>query len=368
MKSKRILHVVGARPNFMKVAPIVSEMSRRDGLFEQRLIHTGQHYDRSMSGLLFEDLDLAEPDEFLGVGSGSHAQQTARVLLAFEPVLLKYKPDWVVVVGDVNSTLACALVSAKLHIPVAHVEAGLRSGDRSMPEEINRILTDQIADLLLTPSTDADRNLAREGILPDRVRMVGNVMIDTLVKCLPTAKARPVIADLGLRPQQYVLATLHRPSNVDQPEVLTGLLEGLDRISESLPVLFPAHPRTLARITSSGWHSKNGHLRLTEPFGYLDCLSLMSAARLVITDSGGMQEETTYLGVPCLTVRPNTERPVTISAGTNRLVESRPDALCRAFLDKTAAPANYDCSIEYWDGKAAGRIVDALQQFPSTSD
>ena len=340
------------------------EMSRR-GDFEQVLIHTGQHYDRNMSDVLFKDLGLPTPDEFLGVGSGSHAEQTARVLLAFEPTLLKYRPDWVVVVGDVNSTLACSLVAAKCGFPVAHVEAGLRSGDRTMPEEINRVLTDQISDLLLTPSPDADENLVREGISPTKIRRVGNVMIDTLIRLLPDAMRRSIVDDLGLRRESYVLATLHRPSNVDDPEVLLELLEGLDRIGRTQPVIFPVHPRTRKRIDASGWRGDNGNIHFVEPLGYLDCLALMQSAKAVVTDSGGMQEETSYLGVPCVTVRPNTERPVTITSGTNRLSESTYDALVQAFSDLVAQPPCGPCSVDLWDGKAAGRIVDELQRWSS---
>ncbi len=355
----KIVHVVGARPNFMKVAPIAAEMSRRPGLFDQLLVHTGQHYDENMSKVFFDDLALPEPDEFLAVGSGTHAEQTARVMMAFEPVVLREKPDWVVVVGDVNSTLACALVCAKLGVRVAHVEAGLRSRDRSMPEETNRIVTDQIADLLLTPSRDADANLAQEGIPQERIRFVGNVMIDSLVKMLPRAEERPILQELGLDAQQYLLVTLHRPSNVDEPETLREIADALTALSQSHTVVFPVHPRTRARLAAVDLESTSA-LHLVEPLGYLDFLALMKSARLVLTDSGGTQEETTYLNVPCLTARPNTERPITIEQGTNQLVGSRCEAIVAAVDAVLAGPAPTNQAIEYWDGNAAGRIVDAL--------
>jgi UDP-N-acetylglucosamine 2-epimerase (non-hydrolysing) len=354
----KILHVVGTRPNFMKVAPIMAEMGRLPHRFQQILIHTGQHYDCNMSDIFFEDLDLPPPAESLGVGSGTHAEQTARVMLAFEPVVLRHQPDWVLIVGDVNSTLACALVCAKLGIRVAHVEAGLRSRDRSMPEEINRLLTDQVSDLLFTPSREATDNLVREGIDGARIYFVGNVMIDTLVKLLPRATVRPVLRELGLSPQQYILVTLHRPSNVDDPNVLSELLRALAEISQYRPVVFPVHPRTRIRIQELRMTLPKSTLRLIEPMGYLDFLAVMQAAALVITDSGGVQEETTYLGVPCATVRPNTERPVTIEVGTNRLVEGKYEAIVNAVKDgrhpkESSVP-------ELWDGLTAKRIVGSL--------
>lgn len=347
----KILHVVGARPNFMKVAPIMREMAKYPQEFEQLLVHTGQHYNDNMSKVFFEELELPQPDIYLGVGSGSHAEQTARVMLAFEPVLKEHRPDLVVVVGDVNSTLACALVCAKLGVPVAHVEAGLRSFYRTMPEEINRVLTDQIADLLFTTERDADENLRREGVPEEKIHFVGNVMIDTLLRHRERALTLDVLGKYGLRPQGYALLTLHRPSNVDVPEVLSGILDALAEIQARLPILFPAHPRTVRRVQEFGFegrlalwntHDSTGlapssdystglaampNLRLTEPLGYLEFLNLMANARLVLTDSGGIQEETTILGVPCLTLRENTERPVTVTQGTNTVVGSDPQRI-----------------------------------------
>src|SRR5918997_241440 len=326
----KVINVVGARPNFMKVAPIVEAMRRRGAEFAPLVVHTGQHYDERMSDAFFRDLGLPAPDVHLGVGSGTHARQTAAVMERFEPVVLGEKPDWVVVVGDVNSTLACALVCAKLGVRVAHVEAGLRSRDRTMPEEINRLLTDQIADLLLTPSPDADRNLLAEGIPPERIRLVGNVMIDSLLKQLVRAGASPVREELGAAGRDYAVVTLHRPSNVDDPAVLRGILSALTRISERLPVVFPIHPRTRKNLDEFGLLKTNkegGRVRLVEPLGYLDFLRLYSGARLVLTDSGGIQEETTALGIPCLTLRENTERPVTVELGTNRVVGTDPERI-----------------------------------------
>jgi UDP-N-acetylglucosamine 2-epimerase (non-hydrolysing) len=352
----KVLHVVGARPNFMKTAPIMAEMARYPDLFHQTLVHTGQHYDYNMSRVFFDDLDMPDPDEFLDVGSGTHAEQTARIMLAFEPVLMKYLPDWVFVVGDVNSTLACALVCAKLGAKLAHVEAGLRSGDRTMPEEINRILTDQIADFLFTPSRDADANLLREGVSPEKIAFIGNVMIDTLVRMLPKARQRPIIAELNLEPQGYVLVTLHRPSNVDEPATLEEIARALIQIARRLPIVFPVHPRTHQRLASLDIDWPKFHIRLIAPLGYLDFLALENSARLVLTDSGGVQEETTYLGVPCLTVRSNTERPVTIEVGTNRLVANSCDAMVSATQQELKTDYRVHRHIELWDGAAAERI------------
>jgi UDP-N-acetylglucosamine 2-epimerase (non-hydrolysing) len=357
----RVLHVVGARPNFMKTAAVMAEMAAHDDFSRQSLVHTGQHYDYNMSAVFFEDLNMPIPDEFLNVGSGTHAEQTARVMLAFEPVVLKHRPDWVIVVGDVNSTLACALVCTKLGVRVAHVEAGLRSGDRTMPEEINRLLTDQIADLLFTPSRDADANLLREGISQSKVHFVGNVMIDTLVRMLPQARQRPILSSLGLEPRHYIVVTLHRPSNVDKPDTLKEILSALAKVSEEWPIVFPVHPRTRQTIERLDFLPPSPGVRLLEPTGYLDFLALMDSARLVITDSGGVQEETTYLGVPCLTVRPNTERPITIEVGTNHLVEST----CAAIVDAAHNVASREPKMvsrpEFWDGHAAQRIVQVMR-------
>jgi UDP-N-acetylglucosamine 2-epimerase (non-hydrolysing) len=355
-----IMHVVGARPNIPKVAPIMAEMAKQPDRFHQVLVHTGQHYDYNMSQIFFEELEVPTPDEFLNVGSGSHAAQTAAVMTAFEPVVLKHRPDWVIVVGDVNSTVACALVCSKLGVRVAHVEAGLRSRDRTMPEEINRLLTDQISDLLFTPSRDGDENLLREGVDAAKIHFVGNVMIDTLVKMLPKATNRSILTELGLKPQEHVLVTLHRPSNVDDPSVLKEILRALVEISRKRPVLFPVHPRTRDRIKNLGIVLPDTTLRLMEPLGYLDFLAVMNSAGLVITDSGGVQEETTFLGVPCLTARPNTERPITITSGTNRLVESRCEAIVNGVQESLGRAKQMLKKPEFWDGRTAGRIVDAI--------
>jgi UDP-N-acetylglucosamine 2-epimerase (non-hydrolysing) len=356
----KILHVVGARPNFMKIAPVVLEMSRFPDQFKQTLVHTGQHYDPNMSQIFFKDLGIPEPDTDLGVGSGTHAEQTAEVMKRFEPLLARHEPDWVLVVGDVNSTLASALVCAKAGVPVAHVEAGLRSFDRSMPEEINRLLTDQIADLLFTHSPEAETNLVAEGIAPQKIRFVGNVMIDTLVRLLPRAEALFPALKARLVDRPYVLVTLHRPSNVDEPERLARILEALIEISEDADVLFPVHPRTKMRIEESQPALPAGRIKLLEPLGYLEFVALEAHAVLVITDSGGVQEETTYLKIPCLTLRPNTERPVTISKGTNRLVE-QPEDLYQAVRDSLERKSVPENPPALWDGRAAARIVDVFR-------
>ncbi len=356
----RIISIAGARPNFMKIAPIVAALEQVPEV-EHLLVHTGQHYDQEMSDVFFRDLSIPAPDIDLEVGSASHAVQTARIMVEFEKVCEKEQPDMVVVVGDVNSTMACTLVAAKLQIPVAHVEAGLRSFDRTMPEEINRLVTDSLADLLFTTSRDADENLKREGVAPQKIHFVGNVMIDTLLKHRERAASMDVARGLGLDGEDYALMTLHRPSNVDDPSVLTGILQAVQQISRSLPVIFPIHPRTSARIKEFELASLvEGGVRISEPMGYLEFLNLMSKARLVMTDSGGLQEETTFLGVPCLTIRKNTERPVTISEGTNVLVGTDPERLLEAagqILD-----GNWKASKvpEYWDGRAAERIVEIL--------
>jgi UDP-N-acetylglucosamine 2-epimerase (non-hydrolysing) len=360
----KVINVVGARPNFMKVAPIVAAMWRRAREFQPVVVHTGQHYDAQMSDAFFRDLRLPEPDVHLGVGSGTHAAQTANVMLRFEPVVLAQKPDWVVVVGDVNSTLACALVGAKLGVPVAHVEAGLRSRDRTMPEELNRLLTDQLADLLLTPSPDADENLLAEGIAPERIRLVGNVMIDALYEHLEEAKRSSVRERLGVAGRAYAVATLHRPVNVDERAALAALLGALESLSARLPVVLPAHPRTRARLEEfgllAGLHTRAPQLRLIEPLGYLDFLRLFSGARLVLTDSGGLQEETTALDIPCLTLREQTERPVTVTHGTNRVVGTDPARVLAAAHEVLDHPPTSRPPV--WDGQAADRILNALQQ------
>jgi len=374
----KLLHVVGTRPNFVKVASIMAAVERwniasaalgqgSSALLQQILVHTGQHYDERMSRVFFRELGLPEPDHYLEVGSGSHAMQTARVMLALEPVLLAEQPDLVVVVGDVNSTLAAALVAAKLCIPVAHVEAGLRSGDRTMPEELNRLLTDQLADLSFTTSKDAGANLAAEGIAPDRVFFVGNTMIDTLKAHLPEAMESSILTQLDLTPSGYAVATLHRPSNVDSQDNLELLARALSLVSERLPVVFPVHARTRDSLRRLALFESLDHrtgLTLTEPLGYLDFLSLIARARLVITDSGGIQEETTVLGVPCLTLRTSTERPVTIWEGTNHLVNpDDADGIAAAVDAVLAAPMPAARMPELWDGQAGNRIVEAVVEW-----
>jgi UDP-N-acetylglucosamine 2-epimerase (non-hydrolysing) len=340
----------------MKAAPVLSAFTRRG--WEQLLVHTGQHYDELMSDLLFRQLELPAPDVNLGVGSGSHAQQTGAVMTAVEKLLLERRPGVVIVYGDVNSTMAAALAAAKLHVPVAHVEAGLRSFDRSMPEEINRLVTDQIADYLFTPSEDGDANLLREGVAREKIFRVGNVMIDTLIRCLPIADPSSVLAKLRLRADEpFVLVTLHRPANVDAPEPLAKLMAVLGEIAMRIPVVFPMHPRTRAR---AGHVTRPPGLHLIDPVGYLEFLGLQKYARLVITDSGGVQEETTYLGVPCLTVRPNTERPITVTSGTNTLVGTDPTKLLEAARDHLSAKARQARIPPLWDGRAAERIADTF--------
>jgi len=359
----KILNIVGARPNFMKIAPIVREMRRREAEFRPLIVHTGQHYDEAMSDSFFRDLGIPAPDFYLEVGSHSHAVQTARIMMAFEPVVLAEKPDWVVVVGDVNSTIACALVCAKLGVKVAHVEAGLRSRDRTMPEEINRILTDAISDLLLTSSQDADENLRQEGIAPDKIKFVGNVMIDSLFYNLEQSKSSKARENLDLRDKDYAVLTLHRPSNVDEEKTFTGLLDALVSIAEKLPVIFPVHPRTRANIEKFGFAERvaNSNIRLIEPLGYLDFMNLYSSAKMVLTDSGGLQEETTALGIPCLTLRENTERPITIELGTNQLVGTNAEKIKQAAFAILENSSKKDTKIPpLWDGHAAERICDAL--------
>ncbi len=360
----KVLNIAGARPNFMKVAPIYAEMKRRPSEFLPMIVHTGQHYNAAMSDSFFDDLGMPKPDVHLGVGSGSHAVQTAKIMIEFEPVVLQEMPDWVLVVGDVNSTIACALVCAKLGVRVAHVEAGLRSRDRTMPEEINRILTDSISDLLFTTSQDADENLKSEGIDANKIRFVGNVMIDSLLEHLKIAESSRVRDELGLDGHDYAVLTLHRPSNVDDEAIFSGILDAIIAIGERLPVVFPVHPRTRAKIDEFGLADiiANSNIRLIEPLGYVDFMRLYSGARLVLTDSGGLQEETTVLGIPCLTLRQNTERPVTIELGTNVLVGTNPAKIKQAAFD-VLADEHFAVNATIpplWDGKTAGRICDEL--------
>ena len=359
-----ILNIVGARPNFMKIAPIVREMKRRESEFLPLIVHTGQHYDEAMSDSFFRDLGIPKPDFHLNVGSASHAVQTAKIMMEFEPIVLAEKPDWVLVVGDVNSTIACALVCSKLGVKIAHVEAGLRSRDRTMPEEINRILTDSISDLLLTTSQDADENLQQEGVSEDKIKFVGNVMIDSLFYNLEKAKESKVCEELNLTENKYAVVTLHRPSNVDEKETFTGLLEALVAVSQKLPIIFPVHPRTRGNIEKFGFAEMVGksNIHLIEPLGYLDFMKLYSGAKLVLTDSGGLQEETTALGIPCLTLRENTERPITIEMGTNQLVGTNTEKIkAAAFEVLENKNQTSDAKIPpLWDGRAAERICDAL--------
>jgi len=354
-KTMKVLHVVGARPNFMKVAAVMSGL-RLYAHVSQILIHTGQHYDSNMSAVFFEQLELPEPDVNLAVGPGSHARQTAEIMTRFEPVVLKTKPDMVLVYGDVNSTVAAALVCAKLGVRLGHVEAGLRSFDRTMPEEINRIVTDRLADLLFTPSEDADVNLQKEGVASEKIFCVGNVMIDSLVKLLPLAQQR---RRNGL-PARYALVTLHRPSNVDDGDALKRILESLVDLSDDLAVLFPAHPRTRQRISEFGLPT--GNLHLLDPLPYVDFLGLQAGAQVVITDSGGVQEETTYLGVPCLTLRENTERPVTVSLGTNTLVGPDPGKLHAGVALALAGKGKKGIIPPLWDGRAGERIARVIAE------
>jgi len=351
-----ILHVVGARPNFMKAAPVIRAVHAHGGI-AQTLVHTGQHYDANMSDIFFQQLGLPAPDINLGIGSGSHAEQTAKVMLAFEQVVLDRQPDVVMVYGDINSTVAATLVSSKLGIQVAHVEAGLRSYDRTMPEELNRLVTDQLADILLTPSDDGDANLLREGIPTERIHCVGNVMIDTLVRLLPLA-APPAGVTLD---ERYVLVTLHRPSNVDDPDALRRLIEALADLSRQVQIIFPIHPRTRQRLATWGIDLLSSErFLILDPLGYLQFLALQRDATAVITDSGGIQEETTYLGVPCLTMRENTERPITVTVGTNLLIGRDTARLCtevRRILDGEAKRGHIP---PLWDGNAAQRIVDIV--------
>ena len=360
----KVMPVVGARPNFMKIAPLADAMAKREGI-ESFLVHTGQHYDENMSRLFFDELGIPKPDINLEVGSGSHARQTGEIIQSFEPVLLEHRPDVVVVVGDVNSTIACALVSVKLGVPVAHVEAGLRSFDRSMPEEINRLLTDQISEFLFTTEESAAENLQREGISADKIFFVGNCMIDTLMKNRDRALQRNPMAKYNLKSEEYALVTLHRPSNVDEAAPLQGIFDALGEIAKRMPVLFPVHPRTRKMFENFGLLQsleKESDLRLIEPIGYLDFLGLMANAKLVLTDSGGIQEETTVLKVPCLTLRFNTERPITLTQGTNRLVGNDRDKILDSAEEILTGKFPQGRIPDLWDGGAAERITDVLVQ------
>ncbi len=358
----KIMNIVGARPNFMKIAPIISEMNKH-AEFELKLLHTGQHYDDEMSKFFFEDLQIPEPDIYLGVGSGNHGEQTGKIMIEFEKVLIAERSDLVLVVGDVNSTIACGLVAVKLGVKFAHVEAGLRSFDRTMPEEINRLLTDQIADFLFITEKNAEENLLKEGLRRDKIHFVGNVMIDSLLGNLERAQNSKILSDLNLQSQEFALLTLHRPSNVDAKENFLEILNALQEIQKEIVLVFPIHPRSKKRLNEFGL---NEHLKkmpnflVQAPLGYLDFLKLMSEARFVLTDSGGIQEETTVLGIPCLTLRENTERPVTVSQGTNEVIgidAERLVAESKKILNGTFKKGKRP---DLWDGKAAERIVDVL--------
>lgn len=357
----KVISICGARPNFMKIAPLMRAFATHPEI-DAQLVHTGQHYDDTMSKAFFDDLHLPRPDVNLEVGSASHAVQTAHIMERFEPIVLSERPDAVLVVGDVNSTIACALVATKLKVPAIHVEAGLRSFDRTMPEELNRLLTDAICDLLFVTEPSGVANLQREGVAPEKIHLVGNVMIDTLLAHQQLATKSQILGTLGLTPRAYGVLTLHRPANVDDPAVFGRICDALDVIQRTTPLVFPVHPRTRANLERSGLNARlaaMGGLRLTEPLGYLDFLKLMSQASVVLTDSGGIQEETTVLGVPCLTLRDNTERPITIEQGTNQLVGLVPEHIIAGYERVQAGKIEHRVP-DLWDGHAAERIANVM--------
>lgn len=358
----KIACIVGARPNFMKSAPLLAELKKHPAVFAPYLIHTGQHYDRRLFQLFFEDLKMPQPDFYLGVGSGSHARQTATIMIRLEKVLKKLKPQLVIVFGDVNSTVAAALVTSKLMIPLAHVEAGLRSFDMSMPEEVNRIVTDRLSDHLFVSEASGLTNLKKEGIDSRRIHFTGNIMIDSLVNNLKVAKKSPILKQLKLKPRKYIALTAHRPANVDDKQTLTRMLEVFHQIGERLPIIFPCHPRTRNNLEKHSLLSyfDNKALRLLEPLGYLDFLKLQSEAFMVLTDSGGVQEETTYLKISCLTMRDNTERPATVRTGTNTIVGTDPDVIYRRAMAILGGRTKSGRIPKYWDGHTAERIVKVL--------
>jgi len=362
-KKLRILNVVGARPNFIKIAPLLREQKKLPGEIEPILLHTGQHYDYQMSQRIFGDLELPEPDIYLDVGSGSHAEQTARVMIPFEKYLVEKPPDLVLVVGDVNSTLACAVAASKMQIPIAHVEAGLRSFDRTMPEEINRVVTDQLADNLFVTESAAITNLINEGRPKRAISFAGNVMLDSLITAIEKSR-EDVLDQNNLTPGEYAVVTLHRASNVDDSGTFAGIITALVKISEEIRVIFPVHPRTRNNFKKFGLQqlieSKDSNLVLCDPVGYLDFVALQRDARLILTDSGGIQEESCYMKIPCLTLRHNTERPVTIECGSNRLVGTDPDMIVRYALETIENPPTQISTPKYWDGKASPRIIEEI--------
>lgn len=370
----RLIHlIVGARPNFMKMAPLYRELSLSSNRYEPQIIHTGQHYDEQMSKLFFNDLAIPEPSAYLNVGSGTQGKQTARIIERYEDLILSGdKPELVIVVGDVNSTIACALVAKKLYIPVAHLEAGLRSYDDRMPEEINRVLTDRISNILLTPSLDANKNLKKEGIDPEKIYFVGNIMIDSLVAHKEKAENSNIFHQLNMVPnEKYALVTLHRPSNVDEYEGLKMLLTSLEIIGGKIKIIFPMHPRTRKNIYELGLSSvlnTNSDILFTDPLGYLDFLKLEMNAKFILTDSGGIQEESTYFGVPCLTLRENTERPITITEGTNHLVDLNVESIVNSVRKIIEGNVKQGKIPKYWDGKTAKRIVKVLDEWFETGE
>jgi len=359
---KQIHLIAAARPNFMKVAPLYHALCKTDWA-EPVIVHTGQHYDLNMSDIFFQQLGLPEPHVHLGVGSGTHAEQTGNVMIAYEKVLFESRPDLVVVVGDVNSTVAATLAAVKLGVKTAHLEAGLRSFDRTMPEEINRVVTDALADLLWTPSPDADENLLQEGVSAEKIQRVGNIMIDSLEMLRPRVEQEKAYASYDVEPGEYGLVTLHRPANVDKKDVLYEIMKGLCDAAKRLPLIFPVHPRTRKALGKTGLMSRlnASSIRFVEPLGYIPFMSLVFRSRMVITDSGGIQEETTYLGIPCLTLRRNTERPITITQGTNRLCS--PENLLREFSEALEKRGGEAAPIELWDGHTAERVVESIREF-----